>query len=61
VVSESSLESLLDIEGVIGFTSVTGDNEFHVSYDPALIAPDQLDEKIRAAGISALPTTEHRE
>ena len=61
VVSESSLEPLRDIEGVIGFTTVTGHSEFHVSYDPALIAPTELDEKIRAAGISALPTTEHRE
>jgi hypothetical protein len=47
----------LDIEGVIGFTFMTGDNEFSVCYDPELIAPAQLDEKIRAAGISALPTT----
>jgi len=56
-VSESSLERLFEIEGVTGFTSVTGGNEFYVGYDPALIAPAQLDEKIRAAGIPALPTT----
>lgn len=54
-VGQSSLECLWDIEGVIGFGFMAGDNQFSVSYDPALITPGQLDEKIRAAGLSALP------
>ena len=54
-VGESSLECLWDIEGVIGFTSMTGDLHFYVAYDPALITTAELDEKIRAAGLAALP------
>jgi hypothetical protein len=54
-VGESSLECLWSIEGVVGFTSMTAENQFYVAYDPALITPAQLDEKIRAAGLSALP------
>jgi TPR repeat protein len=54
-VAESSLECLWDIEGVIGFTSMTGDHHFYVAYDPALITTAELDEKIGAAGLSALP------
>lgn len=54
-VCQSSLECLLDIEGVIGFAFVSDDGRFSVSYEPALITPAQLDEKIRAAGLSALP------
>jgi hypothetical protein len=56
-VSESFLDCLWDIEGVTGFTFMAGDKQFSVCYDPALIAPAQLDEKIRAAQISALPMT----
>lgn len=52
--SQSSLECLLDIEGVIGFGFRSGDQRFHVSYDPASITPDQLDERVRAK-LSALP------
>jgi TPR repeat protein len=53
-VSQSSLECLLDIEGVTGFVTV-GDKQFSVSYEPALITPTQLDEQIRAAGLAVLP------
>jgi len=60
-VSESSLERLLDIEGVTGFSYMTGDKEIDVCYDRALIAPAELDEKIRASGVSAVPTTDRRE
>jgi hypothetical protein len=51
-VSQSSLECLLDIDGVTGFVTV-GDKQFSVSYEPALITPAQLDEQIRAAGLAA--------
>jgi TPR repeat protein len=54
-VDESSLRRLWDIEGVIGLGFVTGDNEFSVSYEPALITPAQLDEKVRTAGLVAVP------
>lgn len=54
-VSESLLERLWDIEGVIGFAFMDNDHQFSVSYEPALITPAQLDEKIRAVGLSALP------
>jgi TPR repeat protein len=55
-VGESSLEYLFEIEGVKGVGGlVSEDNQFSVSYDPALLTPAQLDEKIRAAGIPALP------
>ena len=53
-VSQSSLECLLDIEGVTGFVTV-GDKQFSVSYEPALITPTQLDEQIRAAGLAVIP------
>lgn len=59
-VSESALERLLDIEGVTGFAYMTGAKEINVCYDSALIAFAELDEKIRAAGIPAIPTTERR-
>jgi TPR repeat protein len=54
-VDNSSLECLWNIEGVIGLTFMTPDNQFSVAYEPALITPGQLDERIRAAGLSALP------
>jgi hypothetical protein len=54
-VSESSLDSLLEIEGVTGLALMTGENQFSVFYEPALITPVQLDEKVRASGLSALP------
>jgi len=53
--SQSSLECLLDIEGVIGFGFGDERSEFFVGYDPAVITPSQLDGAIRAAGISAVP------
>jgi TPR repeat protein len=53
--SQSSLDCLLDIEGVTGFGFMTGDKQFSVSYEPALITPAQLDEQIRAAGLAAVP------
>jgi hypothetical protein len=56
--SESTLERLLDIEGVTGFGYMTGNNEINVCYDPALITPAELGGRIRAAGVSAIPTTE---
>ena len=43
-----------------GFAYTTGAKEINVCYDSALIAPAELDEKIRAAGIPAIPTTERR-
>ena len=52
---ESSLESLLDIEGVTGFSFTRESKQFVVCYKPALLTPAQLDEKIRATGLSALP------
>jgi hypothetical protein len=54
-ISESSLECLWEIEGVIGFAYMGSDDQFLVSYDPALIRPAQLDERIRATGLIPLP------
>ena len=54
-VTKSALECLWEIQGVIGFAFVTPDNQFLVSYEPALITPAQLDERIRAAGLPAVP------
>jgi hypothetical protein len=54
--SESSLDPLSDIEGVTGFIHMTGANEFDVCYDPALITAAELTEKIRAFGLSVIPT-----
>ena len=59
VVSPSSLALLLAIEGVTGFGYIEGDREINVSFDPALITPAELDDKVRAAGIGAIRTTEH--
>ena len=42
-----------EIDGVVGL--VQGEKEITIRYDPALITPDRLDEKIRAAGIVAVP------
>jgi hypothetical protein len=53
-VSQSSLQCLLDIEGVTGFVTV-GDKQFCVFYEPALITPAQLDEQIRAVGVAVVP------
>jgi TPR repeat protein len=52
---ESSIECLWDIEGVTGFAFKGGDNQFFVFYEPTLITPAQLDERIRASRLSALP------
>lgn len=56
-VEESSLTCLLDIDGVDGFSvsARTNDKELAVGYDSEVIAPVELDEKIRAAGILAVP------
>ncbi len=54
-VSQSSLDCLLDIEGVTGFGFTAGDRQFSVSYEPALITPAELDEQIRAAGLAVVP------
>jgi TPR repeat protein len=54
-VSESSFECLSEIEGVTGYGSMSDDNRLHVAYEPALITPAQLDERIRAAGLSVSP------
>ena len=59
VVSPSSIAFLLAIEGVTGFGYIKGDRAINVSFDPALITPAGLDEKVRTAGIGALRTTEH--
>ncbi len=53
--THSSLECLWDIEGVTGFTFMTGSNEFSVCYEPEVITPAQLDEQVRAAGLPATP------
>ncbi|QOY88129.1 tetratricopeptide repeat protein [Paludibaculum fermentans] len=53
--SPSSLEGLLDMEGVTGFGFAEGQSGFLVSYDSAVITASQLDGAIRAAGISAVP------
>jgi hypothetical protein len=54
-VCQSSLDRLLDIEGVTGFGFMAGDSQFSVSYEPALITPTQLDEQVRAAGLAVIP------
>jgi len=54
-VDQPSLQCLMDIEGVTGFAWTTRDKDFHVFYDPALIAPAQLDEKVIATGLAACP------
>jgi TPR repeat protein len=54
-VGESSLECLWDIEGVIGLAFMAEDKQFSVFYEPALITPAQLDERIRVAGLAAIP------
>ena len=53
--SQSSRAFLLDIEGVTGCGFMEGKKEFFVSYDPERITPAQLDENIKAAGLSAVP------
>jgi len=53
--SQSSLEPLLDIEGVTGFGFMSGGNTFSVSYEPALVTPAELDEKVQAVVLSASP------
>jgi TPR repeat protein len=52
---ELSLECLWEIEGVIGFTFLKEENWFSVTYEPAVITPGQLDDRVRAAVLSALP------
>ena len=59
VVGPSSIALLLAIEGVTGFGYIEGDRAINISFDPALITPAKLDEKVRAAGIGAIRTTEH--
>jgi TPR repeat protein len=39
----------------VGFTFMSADNRFSVCYEPSLITPAQLDEEIRAAGLSVAP------
>jgi hypothetical protein len=51
----SLFDDLLEIDGVMGYTRSSGSQEIYVCYDPALITPTQLDEKIREAGIPAVP------
>ncbi len=41
-----------------GFGYIEGDRAINLSLDPALITPSELDEKVRAAGIGAIRTTE---
>lgn len=53
-VNEPSLACLLDIDGVTGFAFHAKDNQFLVSYEPGLITPSQLDDKIWTS-LSALP------
>jgi hypothetical protein len=50
----SSLRCLSEIAGVTGFAFLGGDNQFSVDYEPGLITPTQLDEEIRAAGLSVV-------
>lgn len=54
-VSQSSLDRLLAIEGVTGFGFLAGDRHLAVFYEREAISPAELDEKIRAAGLSDLP------
>ena len=55
VLERSSLDCLFDIEGVIGFGWSGPDNALFVSYEPTVITPAQLDQKLLAA-LSAVPT-----
>src|SRR4051794_2849666 len=47
-VSPSSIALLLAIGGVTGLGYIEGDREINVSFDPALITPAEVDEKVRA-------------
>jgi hypothetical protein len=58
VVNPSSIAVLLAIEGVTGVGYIEEDRAINVSFDPALITPAELDEKVRAAGIGAIRMTE---
>jgi hypothetical protein len=51
----SELDCLWDIEGVTGFTVITPGNVFVVHYDADMITPAELDEKVRAVGLPAVP------
>jgi TPR repeat protein len=53
--SESSLDCLVDIEGVTGFGFGSSQNEIWVFYEPELVTLAQLDERIQATGLSAFP------
>jgi TPR repeat protein len=52
---DPSLDCLSAIEGVKGFSFVSGDNQFTVYYEAALITPDELDVKVQSAVPSASP------
>jgi TPR repeat protein len=54
-VDESFLDCLLDIDGVTAYSFTRENSQFSVCYKPALLTPAQLDEKIRATGLSVLP------
>ena len=41
-----------------GVGYIEEDRAINVSFDPALITPAELDEKVRAAGIGAIRMTE---
>jgi TPR repeat protein len=52
---DSLLGCLWEIEGVTGYTRSSGSQEISVCYDPALITPAQLDERVRATELRAVP------
>jgi len=54
---KASLDILCDVDGVSGFSSMTCGSELtevNVFYDPAVVQPNAVDERIHAAGISAV-------
>jgi hypothetical protein len=55
IATQSSLDCLMEIDGVTGFGFMSGENRFSVSYDQKLITPAELDEKVRAVVLSAFP------
>lgn len=55
LLDERSLGSILDIEGVLGHSTSTADSRIWVFYDPTILTPAQLDERIKTAGLAADP------
>jgi TPR repeat protein len=53
--SQSCLECLWDIDGVTGFGFMSGKSQFSVYYEPDLLTPAELDEKVQTAVHTAFP------